>query len=113
MTVEGFGSFREVVRRAVRHLNGAPNVLESIENHLRAHHELLLAAWDELKHRGGAVTDVTKSEYDPAFESVNDVLQQAKGQDVAALRRDQNAIAKALVDLVAQEVNAYHKQPRR
>ena len=35
MTVEGFGGFREVVRRAVRHLNGAPNVLESIEK-LRA-----------------------------------------------------------------------------
>lgn len=113
MTVEGFGGFREVVRRAVRHLNGAPNVLESIENYVRGHHELLLAAWDELKQRGAAVTHVTKSEYDPAFELVNDVLQQAKGKDVAALGRDQNAIAKALIHLVAQEVKAYHKQPRR
>jgi hypothetical protein len=113
MTVEGFGGFREVVRRAVRHLNGAPNVLESIENHVRGHHELLLAAWDELKQRGAAVTHVTKAEYDPAFELVNDVLRQGKGKDVAALERDQNAIAKALIDLVAQEVKAYHKQPRR
>jgi hypothetical protein len=113
MTVEGFGAFREVVRRAVRHLNGAPNVLESIENHVRGHHELLLAAWDELRQRGAAVTHVSKPEYDPAFELVNDVLQQAEGNCVAALWRDQNVVAKALIDLVAQEVKAYHKQPRR
>ena len=89
MTVEGFAVFREVIRRAVRQLNGAPNdVLEAIENHMRVHHELLLAAWDELRHRGAAVTHVTKSEYDRSFELVNDVLQ-AKGKDVVALRRDQ------------------------
>ena len=43
---------------------------------------------------------------------VNDVLQ-AKGKDVVALRRDQNPVAKALIDLIAQEVKAYHEQPRR
>jgi len=113
MTVEGFAGFREVIRRAVRQLNGEPNdVLESIENHMRAHHELLLAAWDELRQRGAAVTHVTKPEYDRAFEVVNDVLQ-AKGKDVAALWRDQNPVAKALIDLIAQEVKAYHEQPRR
>jgi hypothetical protein len=112
MTVEGFTVFREVIRRAVRQLNGAPNdVLEVIENHRRVHHELLLAAWDELRHRGAAVTHVTKSEYDRSCELVNDVLR-AKGKDVAALRHDQNPVAKALIDLIAQEVKAYHEQPR-
>ncbi|MGH7323497.1 MAG: hypothetical protein ACREJ9_02485 [Candidatus Rokuibacteriota bacterium] len=113
MTVEGFAGFREVVRRAVRQLNGAPtDVLEAVENHMRGHHELLLAAWDELRHRGAAVTHVTKSEYDRSCQLVNDVLQ-AKGQDVAAIWRDPHPVAKAFIDLIAQEVKAYQRKPTR
>jgi hypothetical protein len=113
MTVEGFAGFREVVRRAVRRLDGAPNdVLEAVEHHIRAHHELLLAAWDELRLRGAAVTHVTKSEYDRSCQLVNEVLP-ATGKDVAAIWRDPDPVAKALVDLIAQEVTAYQKKPTR
>jgi len=113
MTVEGFAGFREFIRRAVRHLNGAPHdVLEAVENHMRVHHELLLAAWDELAHRGAAVTHVTKSEYDRSCQVVNGVLP-AKGQDVATIWRDPHQVAKALIDLIAQEVEAYHRKPTR
>lgn len=55
---------------------------------------------------------VTKSEYDRTLELVNDVLP-AKGKDVAALWLDQSPVARALIDLVEQEVKAYHEQPRR
>ena len=110
MTVEGFAGFREVIHRAVRQLNGAPNdVFEAVENHVRLHYDLLLAAWDELRHRGAAVTHVTESEYDRSCQLVNDVLQ-AKGKDVAAIWRDPAPVAKALIDLIAQEVKAYHEK---
>jgi hypothetical protein len=107
MTVEGFASFREVIRRAVRRLNAAPpnDVLEAVESHLRTHHEVLLAAWDELRHRGAAVTHITKSEYDRSCQLVNEALQ-AKGKDVAAIWPDPHPVAKALIDLIAQEVKA-------
>jgi hypothetical protein len=113
MTVEGFAGFREYVRRAVRQLDGAPtDVLAAVDSHLRGHHELLFASWDELRHRGAAVTHVPKAEYDRSFDLVDAVLQ-AKGKDIAALRRDQTTVAKALIDLVAQEATAYHASPRR
>lgn len=107
MTVEGFAGFREIIRRAVRQLDGARNdVLETVENHVRLHQELVLAAWDELRHRGAAVTHVTKSEYDRSCQLVNDALQ-AKGRDVPVMWRDPHPVAKALIDLVEQEVKAY------
>jgi hypothetical protein len=110
MTVEGFAGFREVIRRAVRQLNGAPNdVLETVENHIRVDHELLLAAWDELRLRGAAVIHVTESEYDRSCQLVNEVLP-AKGKEVAAIWRDPDPVAKALVDLIAQEVTAFQKK---
>ena len=113
MTVEGFTGLREYVRRAVRQLDGAPtDVLAVVESHLRGHHELLFAAWDELKHRGAAVTYVPTGEYDGSFDLVDAVLQ-TKGEDIAALRRDQTTVAKALIDLVAQEATAYRASPRR
>lgn len=113
MTVEGFASFREFVRLAVRQLDGAPtDVLEAVENHMRVHHELLLAAWDELRHRGAAVTRVTGSEYDRSCQLVNEVLS-AKGRDIAAIWRDPHPVAKALIDLIAQEVEAHHRKPTR
>ena len=111
MTVEGFAVFREVIRRAVRQL--APNdVFEAVENHVRVHQELVLAAWDELRQRDAAVTHVTKSEYDRSCQLVSDVLQ-AKGKDIAAIRRDRHPVAKALIDLVAQEVKAYQGKTAR
>jgi hypothetical protein len=113
MTVEGFVGFREYVRRAVRQLDGSPtDVLAAVESHLRGHHELLFAAWDELRHRGAAVTHVPKVEYDRSFDLVDAVVQ-AKGKDIAALGRDQTTVAKALIALVAQEATAYRASPRR
>jgi hypothetical protein len=119
MTVEGFAGFREFVRRVVGQFDGAPDeVLEAVEDHLRVHHELLLAAWDEMRHRGAAVAHVTKSDYDRSCQLVNEVLQ-AKGQGIAAIWRDPDPVAKALIDLIAQEVNAYQRtsdadsRPRR
>jgi hypothetical protein len=111
MTVEGFAGFRETIRRAVRQLNGAPNdVLEAVEHHIRVHHEVLLTAWDELRQRGAAVTHVTKSEYDRSCQLVNEVLS-ANGTGVAAIWRDPDPVAKALVALIAQEVTAYQQKP--
>jgi len=113
MTVGGFVGFREYVRRVVRQLDGAPTeVLAAVESHLRGHHELLFAAWDELRHRGTAVTYVPRAEYDRSFDLVEAILQ-AKGKDIAALRRDQTTVAKALIALVAQEATAYRASPRR
>ncbi|HEY7364714.1 MAG TPA: hypothetical protein VIE37_11450 [Methylomirabilota bacterium] len=113
MTVEGFASFREFIRVAVRQLNGAPNdVLGAVENHMRVQQELLLAAWDELRHRGAAVTQVTRSEYDRSCQLVNEVLS-AKGKDIAPIWRDPHPVAKALIDLIAQEVAAHHRKPTR
>ena len=113
MTVEGFAGLREFVRRAVRQLDGAPDgVLEAVDNHIRVHHELLLAAWDEMRHRGAAVTHVTESEYDRSRQLVGEVLQ-AKGQDIAAIWRDPDPVAKALIVLVVQEVSAYQRTPAR
>src|SRR5213594_2573829 len=101
MTVEGFAGFREVIRRAVRQLNGAPNdVLEAVENHVRVHQELVLGAWDELRQRGAAVTRVTKAEYDRSCQLVN---------DIAVIWRDPHPVAKALIKLIAQEVKAYQE----
>jgi hypothetical protein len=111
MTVEGFAGFRELVRRAVRQFDGAPNdVLDAVQNHLRAQHGLLLAAWDELRHRGAAVTHVSESEYDRFCQLVDEVLQ-ATGEDAGASRRDPDPVAKALVHLIGQEVTAYHRKP--
>ncbi|MGH7309284.1 MAG: hypothetical protein ACREK6_11370 [Candidatus Rokuibacteriota bacterium] len=111
MTVEGFAAFREFIRRAVRQLDGAPDgVLAAVEDHMRVHHELLLAAWDELRHRGAAVTHLTTSEYDRSCRLVNDVLQ-ASGKDVRAIWRDPQPVAKAFIDLIAQEVKTYQRKP--
>ena len=113
MTVEGFAGFREVIHRAVRQLDGAPqDVLEAVQNHVRVHQELVLGAWDELRHRGAAVTHVTKSEYDRSFQLVSDIVL-AKGTGIPVIWRDPDPVAKALNDLIAQEVKAYHQQPRR
>lgn len=110
MTVEGFASLREFIRRAVRQLDGAPNdVLEAVANHIRVHHDLLLPAWDELRHRGAAVVHLTTSECDRSSQLVNDVLQ-ASGKDVPAIWRDPQPVAKAFIDLIAQEVNAYQRK---
>jgi hypothetical protein len=107
MTVEGFVGLREVIRRAVRQLDGAPNdMLEAVENHVRVHQELVIDAWDELRQRGAAVTHVSKSAYDRYRQLVNDVLQ-ANGKDIPAIWRDPHPVAKALIDLIAQEVKAY------
>jgi len=40
---------------------------------------------------------------------VNDVLQ-ASGKDVPAIWRDPQPVAKAFIDLIAQEVNAYQRK---
>ncbi|OLC60400.1 MAG: hypothetical protein AUG14_04040 [Candidatus Rokubacteria bacterium 13_1_20CM_2_68_19] len=113
MTVEGFASFREVIHRAVCQLDGAPqDVLEAVQNHVRVHQELVIGAWDELRHRGGAVTHVTKSEYDRSFQLVSDIVL-AKGADIPVIWRDPDPVAKALNELIAQEVKAHHQQPRR
>jgi DNA-binding MurR/RpiR family transcriptional regulator len=113
MTVEGFASLREFIRRAVRQLDGAPNdVLEAVENHMRAHHDLLLPAWDELRHRGAAVIHLTTSEYDRSCQLVDEVLQ-ASGRAVPAIWRDPQPVAKAFVDLISQEVKAYQRKPTR
>jgi hypothetical protein len=110
MTVEGFASLRELIRRAVRQLDGAPDdVLEAAENHMRAHHDLLLSAWDELRHRGAAVTHLTTSERDRSCQLVDEVLQ-ASGQDVPAVWRDPQPVAMAFIDLIAQEVKAYQRK---
>lgn len=112
MTVEGFAGLRELVRRVVRQLNGGPtDVLAAVESHLRGHHELLLVAWDELRNRGAAVTHVPKDAYDRSCDLVDAVLR-AKGKDIAAPWRDQSTVAKALIDLVAQEATAYRASPR-
>ena len=113
MTVEGFAGFREIIHRVVRQLDGASSdVFEAVENYVRLDYDLLFAAWDELRHRGAAVTHVTESEYDRSCQLVNEVLQ-AKGNDVAAVWRDPTPVAKALIALIAQEMTAYHEPPRR
>jgi hypothetical protein len=112
MTVGGFASLREFIRRAVRQLDGVPNdVLTTLENQVRLYHELLLDAWDEMRDRGTAVSHVTDREYKRARQLVNDVLQ-AAGEEVATLWRDQDPVARALIEMIAQEVAAYHEEPR-
>jgi len=112
MTVGGFASLREFIRRAVRQLNGVPDdVLTTLENQVRLHHELLLDAWDEMRDRGTAVSHVTDLEYERARQLVNEVLQ-AEGEEVATLWLDQNPVARALIEMIAQEVAAYHEEPR-
>ena len=111
MTIEGFSSLREFIRRAVR-LNGAPNdVLAALENQVRLRHELLLDAWPEMRNRGTAVTDVTDRESARARQLVDEVLQ-AEGAEAATLWRAQNPVARALIEMIVQEVAAYHKAPR-
>src|SRR5438876_10118291 len=106
MTVEGFAGFREVIRRAVRQLNGAPNdVLEAVENHVRVRQELVLGAWDELRQRGAAVTRVTKAEYDRSCQLVDDSLW-AKGHGMWVIWLDPDAVAKARIGLMVPVVRA-------
>ena len=103
---------REFIRRAVRQLNGVPDdVLTALENQVRLHHELLLDAWDEMRDRGTAVRRVTDREYERARQLVNEVLQ-AEGEGVATLWRDQNPVARGLIEMIAQEVTAYHEEQR-
>jgi hypothetical protein len=37
----------------------------------------------------------------------------AKGKDIAPIWRDPHPVAKALIDLIAQEVAAHHRKPTR
>jgi transposase InsO family protein len=112
MTVGGFASLREFIRRAVRQLNGVPNdVLTALEKQVRLHHELLLDAWDEMRDRGTAVSHVTDREYELARQLVNEVLQ-AEVKRVATLWRDQNPVAQGLIEMIAQEVVAHHEEQR-
>ena len=112
MTVEGFASLREFIRRAVRQINGVPNdVLSTLENQVRLHHELLLDAWDEMRDRGAAVIHVTDREYERTRQLINEVLQ-AEGAEAATLRRAQNPVARAIIEMIAQEVTAHHQEPR-
>jgi hypothetical protein len=111
MTVEGFASLREFIRRAVRQINGVPNdVLSTLENQVRLHHELLLDAWDEMRDRGAAVIHVTDSEYERTRQLINEILQ-AEGATAATLRRAQNPVARAIIEMIVQEVTA-HQEPR-
>jgi hypothetical protein len=104
MTVEGFASLREFIRRAVRQINGAPNdVLSTLENQVRLHHELVLDAWDEMRSRGAAVIHVTDREYERARQLVNEILQ-AEGPEAVTLRRAQDPVARAIIEMIAQEV---------
>jgi len=104
MTVEGFASLREFIRRAVRQINGVPNdVLSTVENQVRLHHELVLDAWDEMRSRGAAVIHVTDREYERARQLVNEILQ-AEGPEAVTLRRAQDPVARAIIEMIAQEV---------
>jgi len=103
---------REFIRRAVRQLNGVPNdVLAELENQVRLRHELLLDAWDEMRDRGTAVSRVTDREYERARQLVNEILQ-AEGERVATLWRDQNPIARGLIEMNVQDATAYHEEQR-
>jgi len=103
---------REFIRRAVRQINGVPNdVLSTLENQVRLHHELLLDAWDEMRDRGAAVIHVTDREYERTRQLINEVLQ-AEGAEAATLRRAQNPVARAIIEMIAQEVTAHHQEPR-
>jgi hypothetical protein len=104
MTVEGFASLREFIRRAVRQINGVPNdVLSTLENQVRLHHELVLDAWDEMRSRGAAVIHVTDREYERARQLVNEILP-AEGPEAVTLRRAQDPVARAIIEMIAQEV---------
>lgn len=104
MTVEGFASLREFIRRAVRQMNGVPNdVLSTLENRVRLHHELVLDAWDEMRSRGAAVIHVTDREYERARRLVNEILQ-GEGAEAATLRTTQDPVARAIIEMIAQEV---------
>jgi hypothetical protein len=104
MTVEGFASLRELIRRAVRHIDGVPDaVLSTLENQVRLHHELLLDAWDEMRSRGAAVMHVTDREYERARQLVDEILQ-AEGAQAVTLRTAQDPVARAIIEMIAQEV---------
>jgi len=112
MTVEGFASLREFIRRAVRQINGVPNdVFSTLGNQVRLHHELLLDAWDEMRDRGAAVIDVTDRGYERARQLVDEILQ-AESAEAASLGRAQNQVARAIIEMIAQEVTAHHPEPR-
>jgi hypothetical protein len=86
MTVEGLASLREFIRRAVRQINGVPNdVLSTLENQVRLHHELVLDAWDEMRSRGAAVIHVTDRDYERARQLVSEILQ-AEGAEAVTLQ---------------------------
>jgi hypothetical protein len=90
MSVEGFASLREFIRRAVRQINGVPNdVLSTLENQIRLHHELLLDACDETRSRGAAVIHATDRECERARQLVNEILH-AEGAEAVTLRRAQD-----------------------
>jgi uncharacterized protein YbjT (DUF2867 family) len=104
MTVEGFASLREFIRRAVRQIDGVPNdVLSTLENQVRLHHELVLDAWDEMRSRGAAVIDVTDRDYARSRQLVNEILQ-AEGAEAVTLRRTPDLVARAIIEMIAQEV---------
>jgi hypothetical protein len=104
MTVEGLASLREFIRRAVRQINGVPNdVLSTLENQVRLHHELVLDAWDEMRSRGAAVIHVTDRDYERARQLVSEILP-AEGTEAVTLRRSQDAVARAIIEMIAQEV---------
>jgi uncharacterized protein YbjT (DUF2867 family) len=104
MTVEGFASLREFIRRAVRQINGVPNdVLSTLENQVRLHHELVLDAWDEMRSRGAAVIHVTDRDYARSRQLVNEILQ-AEGAEAVTLRRTPDLVARAIIEMIAQEV---------
>ena len=95
---------REFIRRAVRQINGVPNdVLSTLENQVRLHHELVLDAWDEMRSRGAAVIHVTDREYERARQLVNEILP-AEGPEAVTLRRAQDPVARAIIEMIAQEV---------
>ena len=94
---------REFIRRAVRQINGVPNdVLSTLESRVRLHHELVLDAWDEMRSRGAAVIHVTDREYERARQLVNEILQ-AEGAEAVTLRRTQDLVARAIIEMIAQE----------
>ena len=94
---------REFIRRAVRQINGVPNdVLSTLENQVRLHHELVLDAWDEMRSRGAAVIHVTDRDYARSRQLVNEILQ-AEGAEAVTLRRTPDLVARAIIEMIAQE----------
>jgi DNA-binding MurR/RpiR family transcriptional regulator len=78
-------------------------VLSTLENQVRLRHELVLDAWDEMRSRGAAVIHVTDREYERARQLVNEILP-AEGPEAVTLRRAQDPVARAIIEMIAQEV---------